>query len=184
MAEPPILQLPEVDPTHLAVVIRGMIAEDLAQAERLRSGAAQSLLRATDTQETTGRFLALLDIAYLVASADGVDADEREGILRLFTQLTDGVLDRESLEHHFHGLDDTIAASTRGERLGAAAADLREEDRANAIGFAAAIAMSDGWLGTAELDVLIELGGYLSLPAEKAREQVEQVIQRVENRLR
>src|SRR5687768_4629136 len=108
MAEPPILQLPEVDPTHLAVVIRGMLAEDLAQAERLRAGAASSLLPRTDPQEATGRYLALLDIAYLVAAADGLDNDEREGLLRLFGQLTDGVLDRDALEHHFGGLDDTI----------------------------------------------------------------------------
>lgn len=182
MAEPPILQLPEVDPAHLAVVIRGILAEDLAQAERLRAGAAQSLAR-TDTDEATGRYLALLDIAYLVAAADGLDVDERSGILRLFEQLTDGVLDRDALEHHFAELDDTMASS-RSERLGAAAGDLRDEDRGNAISFAAAIAMSDGWLGDAELGVLKELGGFLGIPADKAREQVEQVIQRVEGRLR
>lgn len=183
MAEPPILQLPEVDPAHLAVVIRGILAEDLAQAERLRAGAAQSLAR-TDTDEATGRYLALLDISYLVAAADGFDADERNGILRLFEQLTDGVLDRDALEHHFAELDDTMAASSRSERLGAAAGDLRDEDRVNAITFAAAIAMSDGWLGEAELGVLKELGGFLGVPADKAREQVEQVIHRVEGRLR
>lgn len=183
MAEPPILQLPEVDPTHLAVVIRAMLAEDLAQSERLRAGAAQSLAR-TDAEETTGRYLALLDIAYLVAEADGLDGDERNGILRLFEQLTDGVLDRDALEHHFGELDDTLKASNRSERLGAAAGDLRDDDRTNAITFAAAIAMSDGWLGDAELGVLYELGGMLSIPADKAREQVEQVIQRVEGRLR
>jgi tellurite resistance protein len=183
MAEPPILQLPEVDPTHLAVVIRGILADDLAQAERLRAGAAQSLARA-DTQETTGRFLALLDIAYLVAAADGLDADERNGILRLFEQLTDGVLDRDALEHHFTELDESMAGSSPSERLGAAAADLRDEDRTNAISFAAAIAMSDGWLGEAELGVLKELGGFLGVAADKTRDQVEQVIQRVEGRLR
>ena len=183
MAEPPILQLPEVDPAHLAVVIRAMLAEDLAQADQLRAGAAQSLARA-DTDETTGRFLALLDIAYLVASADRLDADEREGILRLFEHLTDSVLERTTLEGHFRELEESTAASSRGERLGAAADDLRDEDRGNAITFAAAIAMSDGWLGDAELDALIELGGLLSVPADKAREQVELVIQRVEGRLR
>jgi tellurite resistance protein len=182
MAEPPILQLPEVDPTHLAVVIRGMLAEDLAQAERLRAGAAQSIAR--PNEETTGRFLALLEIAYLVAAADGFDDDEREGLLRLFGQLTDEVLDRETLEHHFGELDEGVKASGRGERLASAARDLVEEDRTHAIGFAAAIAMSDGWLGDAELAALIELGGHLSITRENAREQVEQVIQRVENRLR
>ena len=183
MAEPPILQLPEVDPTHLAVVIRKMLAEDLAQAERLRSGAVQSVARANEA-ETTGRYLALLDLAYLVAAADGFDDDEREGLLRLFGQLTDDVLDRETLEKHFGELDEGVKASSRGERLAAAADDLLEDDRTHAIAFAAAIAMSDGWLGDAELAALIELGGHLSITRENAREQVEQVIQRVENRLR
>jgi hypothetical protein len=160
-----------------------MLSEDLAQAERLSSGAAQTLARAA-AEETTGRFLALLDIASLVAAAAGRDADERQGILRLFEQLTDSVLDRETLEHHFGDLDEAVASSSHGERLGEAAGDLRDEDRSNAITFAAAIAMSDGWLGDAELGVLIELGRHLALPADKARAQVEQVIQRVENRLR
>jgi hypothetical protein len=102
----------------------------------------------------------------------------------LFEQLTDGVLDRDALEHHFGDLDDALKASTRSEQLAAAAADLREDDRANAVTFAAAIGMTDGWLGDAELGVLYELGGCLSIPADRAREQVEQVIQRVESRLR
>ncbi len=182
MAEPPILQLPDVDPTHLAVVIRGILSEDLAQAERLR-GAAQSLARA-DTQETTGRFLALLDVAYLVASVDGLSGDERDGILRLFESVTDSVLERDQLEHHFHALDERRASTSAAEQLAAAAGDLRDDDRPNAIRFAAAIAMSDGWLGDAELGALYELGGYLSIPADRAREQVEQLIQRVEGRLR
>lgn len=182
MAEPPILQLPEVDPAHLAVVIRGILTEDLAQAERLR-GAAQSFARA-DTQETTGRFLALLDVAYLVASVDGLEGDEREGILRLFEQLTDAVLDRVELEHHFHALDDARGTASRAEQLAAAAGDLREEDRPNAFAFAAAVAMTDGWLGEAELGALYQLGACLAIPADKAREQVEQLIQRVESRLR
>ncbi|KAB2889293.1 MAG: hypothetical protein F9K40_19905 [Kofleriaceae bacterium] len=182
MAEPPILQLPEVDPAHLAVVIRGILSEDLAQAERLR-GAAQSFARA-DTQETTGRFLALLDVAYLVASVDGLVGDEREAILRLFGQLTDSVLDRDQLEAHFQALDETRATATRAEQLAAAVGDLREDDRPNALPFAAAIAMTDGWLGEAELGALYELGGYLAIPADRAREQIEALIQRVEGRLR
>jgi hypothetical protein len=182
MAEPPILQLPEVDPTHLAVVIRGMLAEDLAQAERLRAGATPSLAR--DPQETTGRYLALLDVAYLVAAADGLDDDERAGILKLFDQLTDSVLDRDALEHHFAEVDDAVKSGAGGERLAAAATDLRDEDRGTAITFAAAAATANGWLGDAELKALYELGRHLSIPADKAREQVEQVIQRVEGRLR
>jgi hypothetical protein len=171
MAEPPILQLPEVDPARLAVVTRKMLSEDLVQVER-----------------TTRDFLALVDIAYLVAAADRLVGDEREGILRIFEQLVnpaDGVLDRDAIEHHFRELDEVRATATlRSERLGAAAGDLREEDRGGAIAFAAAIAMTDGWLGEAELAALYELGGHLSIPADKAREQVEAVIQRVEARLR
>ncbi|HUQ02120.1 MAG TPA: hypothetical protein VM261_06460 [Kofleriaceae bacterium] len=167
MAEPPILQLPEVDLARLAVVTRKMLSEDLVQVER-----------------TTRDFLALLDIAYLVASADRLVGDEREGILRIFEQLADGVLDRDAVEHHFRELDEVRATAGRGERLGAAAGDLRAEDRAGAIAFAAAIAMTDGWLGEAELAALYELGGHLSIATDKAREQVENVIQRVEGRLR
>jgi hypothetical protein len=94
------------------------------------------------------------------------------------------VLDRDTLDHHFADLDEAVKASSRGERLAAAAHDLLEDDRAHALAFAAAIAMSDGWLGEAELEALIELGGHLSITRENAREQIEQMIQRVENRLR
>lgn len=167
MAEPPILQLPEVDPARLAVVTRKMLADDLVQVER-----------------TPVHFFALLDIAYLVAAADRLEADERNVIIKLFEQLADGVLDRDALEVHFKELDETVQTSNRSDRLGAAAGDLRDEDRSHAITFAAVIAMSDGWLGDAELGVLLELGELLGVPGDKAREQVEQVIHRVEARLR
>ncbi len=184
MAEPPILQLPEVDPAHLAVVIRAVVAEDRAQAERLRAGALQTVADQPDDGTAARRFQSLLEIGYLVASADGLADQEREALARLLEQLTDAVLDRAALELHFRDLDEAVAAMGRRERLGRAAADLDDDDRDSALGFAAAIAMSDGWLGDAELAVLIELGAHMSIPADRARELVEQVVARVESRLR
>ena len=163
MAEPPLLQLPDVDPALLAVVIRRMLTEDRAGAE-------------------ARGFEPLLEIAYLVASADSLDADEREGLVRTFEQLTS--TDRAALEQHLHDFDDAIAASNRADRLRQAATDLHPDDRGGAVAFAAAIAMSDGWLGDSELGVLVELGGHLEINAELAREIVESVIARVETRLR
>lgn len=185
MAEPPILQLPDADPAQLAVAIRAVVIEDQAQAARLRAGALQTI---SDTPEDDGaaarKFQALLEIGYLVASADGLADTERDGLARLLEQLTDSVIDHAALELHFKDLDEAVNALGRRERLGRAAADLADDDRDGALTFAAAIAMSDGWLDEDEVKVLIELGGHLGIDADRVRELVEAVVHRVEGRLR
>ena len=163
MAEPPLLQLPDVDPALLSVVIRRILTEDRAGAE-------------------ARGFEPLLEIAYLVASADSLNADEREGLIRTFEQLTS--TDRAALEQHLRDFDEAVVSSNRADRLRQAVTDLHPDDRGGAVAFAAAIAMSDGWLGESELAVLVELGSHLEIPADKAREIVEGVIARVETRLR
>ncbi len=185
MAEPPILQLPDADPAQLAVAIRAVVVEDQKQAARLKTGAMQAVSEEPEADGSTARrFQSLLEIGYLVASADGLADEEREGLARLLEQLTDAVIDRNTLELHFKDLDEASAQMGRRERLGAAAALLEEDERDGALTFAAAIAMSDGWLGQDEMNVLIELGSHLSLDADKVRELVEQVVHRVEGRLR
>jgi len=185
MAEPPILQLPDADPAQLAVAIRAVVAEDRAQVARLRAGALQTISDAPpDDGAAARRFQSLLEIGYLVASADGLADEEREGLARLLEQLTDSVIDRSTLEQHFKDLDEGAAMFGRRERLGAAAALLDDDERDGALTFAAAIAMSDGWLDEDEVKVLIELGSHMSLDADRVRALVEEVVHRVEGRLR
>jgi len=185
MAEPPILQLPDADPAQLAVAIRAVVAEDRAQYARLRAGALQTV---SDAPEDDGvaarRFQSLLEIGYLVASADGLADEEREGLARLLEQVCESVVDRATLELHFKDLDEAAAMMGRRERLGAAAGLLEEDDRDGALTFAAAIAMSDGWLGAEELAVLVELGGHLGVDADRVRAIAEGVVHQVEGRLR
>lgn len=185
MAEPPILQLPDADPAQLAVAIRAVVMEDQKQAARLKTGAMQAVAEVPeDDGQTSRRFQSLLEIGYLVASADGLADAERDGLARLLEQLTDSVLDHDTLALHFKDLDEAAAQMGRRERLGAAAALLDDDERDGALTFAAAIAMSDGWLDADEMNVLIELGSHLSLDADRVRELVEQVVHRVEGRLR
>lgn len=185
MAEPPILQLPDADPAQLAVAIRAVVMDDRAQHARLRTGALQTVSETpADDGAASRRFLSLLEIGYLVSSADGLADEEREGLARLLEQLTESAVDRATLELHFKDLDEAATQMGRRERLGAAAALLDDDDRDGALTFAAAIAMSDGWLGDDELKVLIELGSHLSLSADRVRELVDAVVLKIEGRLR
>lgn len=142
----------------------------------LTPGAVSGLASAISAlvPEDPRAFIAALELGYLAASADGLDASERQMLASILERATKAMIDQAAFNAHFSDLDDTVAALGRRERLARTAADFEtDEARANAVRFAALVAMADGFLGDAELGVLHEVGACFAYSAEKIRQLVD-----------
>src|SRR5262245_31092341 len=99
------------------------------------------------------RFMAALELGYLAASADGLDARERDTIATTLEKVTGIGFDHDAFAAHFADLDAAVAMLGRRERLARTAAEFDSDDsRANAIRFAALVAMAGGTLPAPELE--------------------------------
>jgi tellurite resistance protein len=151
-----IVQLPEEAVARLSAAIAALVPHD------------------------TDRFLAVLELGYLAASADGLDSKEREALATTLERVTGIGYDHETFAAHFADLDAAVATLGRRERLARTAADLETDDvRDDAIRFAALVAMCDGTLNAPELEVLTEAGTHFKYSADKVRNLVTDVAARV-----
>ena len=152
----------------------------LPKVAQLRAGA--EAVRG-ESEDTHGRyFQSILELGYLVASADGFASEERRALADLLEQATGAAVNREELELHFKDLEDGCAALGRRERLRRAAADFDDAiGRSEAIGFTALIAVADGVLAPPELAMLTELGACFELTEAEVEEIVQGVARAVES---
>ncbi len=153
-----------------------------AVIEQLSNDALERLpgVLATLVPEEPDRFLSILELGYLAASADGLDENERHQIASTLERVTNIRFDEEALAAHFADLDEACELFGRRERLARTAADFETEDtRADAIRFAALVAMADGVLHVDELEVLNEAGSYFKWGGDKIREIVGDAAARV-----
>lgn len=135
---------------------------------------------ATLVPPDVNRFMAALELGYLAASADGLDGAEREALATTLERVTGIGFDHETFAAHFADLDDAVANLGRRERLARTAAEFdNDEMRADAIRFAALVAMCDGTLGTPEVEVLEEAGTHFAWDAARIRSLVEDAAARV-----
>jgi uncharacterized protein YciW len=135
---------------------------------------------ATVTPKDGTRFMAALELGYLAASADGLDDAERVTIAATLERVTGVGYDHAAFTAHFADLDDAVASLGRRERLARTAAELEtDEARAQAIQFAALVAMADGTLHENELGVLAEAGTHFQWSADKIRGLVDEAAARV-----
>jgi tellurite resistance protein len=185
MSDPdPIVQLPVAEPVRLAAAVFSVVIEDERRAAKLRAGAQQSVADEPADIETARRFQTLLELGYLVASADGFAEEERGSLAALLETVTGAAVDQEILQQHFRDLDDAVATLGRRERIARVAADLEDTETAEeAIGLAAAIAMADGCLTRAEHQVLLELGEHVKVSPERIGTLVQEIAARVEGKL-
>jgi hypothetical protein len=127
-----------------------------------------------------GRFMAVLELGYLAASADGLDDREREAIATTLENVTGIGFDQEAFTAHFSDLDEAVAALGRRERLARTTAEFETDAaRADAIAFAALVAMSDGVLCEPELAVLAEAGEHFQWNIDRIRGLVSEAAARV-----
>ena len=153
-----------------------------ASSSRLRSGAEHT--RANSENSATRYFQALLEVGYLVASADGLSDEERHALGELLEQVSGSAVDRESFELHFRDLDDACSALGRRERLRRTAEEF--EDRAareEALGFGILVASADGKFARPEADALLELSDHFGFSEQETRAIVERVVERVKRAL-
>jgi tellurite resistance protein len=135
---------------------------------------------ATLVPKDENRFMAALELGYLAASADGLDERERETIATTLEKVTGIGFDHDSFAEHFADLDGAVEVLGRRERLARTAAEFENDDtRADAIRFAALVAMADGTLHETELVVLCEAGSHFKWPDDKIRTLVTDAAARV-----
>jgi tellurite resistance protein len=124
--------------------------------------------------------MAALELGYLAASADGLDETERDSIATTLEKITGIGFDHDTFAAHFSDLDAAVSTLGRRERLARTAAEFDNDDaRANAIRFAALVAMSDGVLHTTELVVLEEVGTFFKFDPDRIRGLVTDAAARV-----
>lgn len=135
---------------------------------------------ATLVPEQPNRFMAVLELGYLAASADGLDSSERDALATTLERVTGIGYDHDTFANHFADLDAAVATLGRRERLARTAAELETDAaREDAIRFAALVAMCDGTLRAQELEVLEEAAGHFRWSAEKVRGLVTDAAARV-----
>jgi tellurite resistance protein len=166
------------------VVSQRALIGRLPAVERLKTGARESAREEATDAAAARYFQSLLELGYLVASADGLAEKERDTLARLVERVTGSAVDRAMLQLHFTELDAISEALGRAERLGRVASEFESgPERQEAISFSALVAMADGALTDTEMNVLLKLGEHFSLSEEEVRALVESVADRVEQAL-
>lgn len=175
----------EADDPRLADAVLRAVQADADRVAWIRDGAIATLADASPDDAVARRFQTMLELAYLVASADGFAAAERVSLAALLERITGAAVDQGTLELHFRDLDDAVAALGRPERLARAAADLDDVAQAeDVIGLVALVALADGQIGTPEYEALVVLGRHASLGVDRIRGLVEAAVTRVGAQLR
>lgn len=169
-AEANVIQFAGCEAKDVAAAVQGALIG--LRKPWLLEGAEQTQWIVADTDApvpvAAQRFITVLELAYLVASADGFAKVERDSLSVLLETVTGSPVKQSVLEQHFSELDRGVAAFGRSERLAAASADIEDQaGRDEAIVLTALIAMADGALSRAEMNALSELAGHLQLSADQ-----------------
>jgi tellurite resistance protein len=161
-----------------AIAAAGASELTLPSPARLQQGAT-AVLQSTDPAFAT-YFQSILEIAYLVASADGFANAEREVLSRLLERVTGRVATSDVLQLHFRDLDDACEMFGRRERLRRAAEDFADTgDRTEVLGFAVLVALADARISEAELAAISEVGRFLGFTDREVGNVVQQVVSSV-----
>lgn len=125
-------------------------------------------------------FQSILEIAYLVASADGFADEERRALSKVLERVVGRAIDLNTLDLHFRDLDDGCAVLGRPERLLRAANDFVDgEYRREVLGFAALVAVADGTLAEPEVAALVQVGAYLGWSETEVTTLVHELVGRL-----
>jgi len=186
MGDPaPIVSFTGASPERLAKAVHAVVVADGVRAARLKAGAAQSVVDAPADLDVVRWFQSLVELGFLVASADGFADSERSALAGLLELVTSEAIDKELLELHLGELAQQVDILGRTQRLARAAMEVDDPAAADdAIAFAALVAMADGHLGAVELDALVELGGHLARSPDHVRALTLALAGEVEAQLR
>ena len=175
-------ELPNVGAVKLRSALRAAL---VLESPRLAKSAAQTRTEQPEDADAARHFHALLEAGYLVASADGLEDEERQALAELLEEATGSVFDRASFELHFRDLDAAVRMLGRKERLQRTAEEFSEPGaRDEALGFALLVAIGDGKLAAPELAMLFDLGQAVGFSKDAIERRLEQTFDRVERELR
>ncbi|MEB2310830.1 MAG: hypothetical protein OZ921_13010 [Sorangiineae bacterium] len=134
---------------------------------------------------SAARFQSLLEIGYLVASADGFADEERTALAALLESVLGEAFTHDELDLHFRDLADGVEMLGRRERMRRAADDFDDGlSRSEALGFATLVAVADGVVAAPEARALEELGAFLGLGSDEVTQAVTRVTSELARRLR
>ena len=169
----PIIQFADKDVGDVTAAVEGVMLG--LKTPWLREGAEQVVTDAGAEQASAQRFVTVLELAYLVASADGFAAAERRSLSYLLESVTGSAVKQATLERHFSDLDNAVEMLGRRERLARSAADLPDAGaREEALKLTALIAMADGQVSVDEMSALTELGQHMEMDATRVEGLVRQ----------
>jgi tellurite resistance protein len=187
-------QLSSVEPERLASAISAVLEgttlhtarrpASLPPPDRLEEGAREVIADEVHDIDSAHFFQSLLEIGYIVASADGLSDAERGTMAAFIRGATRSVLEEDLLRQHLGTLDAAADILGRKERLHRAAQDFGDVlTQRQAMGFAVIIALADGTLADTEMSVLIELGGCFGLSEDDVGLIVADITRAVEDEL-
>ena len=117
----------------------------LPTTDQLKAGAEASVAEEGEDAAAAQYFQSLLELGYLVASADGLADEEREALADLVEHATGSAVEHDVLTRHFTNLDAAAEMLGRRERMGRIAANFDDfMAREEAMSFAALVAVADG----------------------------------------
>ncbi|HVV87779.1 MAG TPA: hypothetical protein VHE35_32290 [Kofleriaceae bacterium] len=185
MPDEPIVAFQDVDAERLLGALCATVTGDGPRAVRLRTSASQCVVDEPSDVAAARWFQSLVEMAYLVASADGFSPEERASLAKLIELATGRAVDHELLEVHLAELEVQAHVLGRHERVARAAAEVRDQPSVDdALAFAALVAMADGTMAAPERDALIELAGHLDIEPVQVEALLTVLVEDVERRLR
>ena len=186
-----VVDLAHVGSDRLGEAVRAVIvgqvadtpgAAPLPQSRTLKEGADAT--RSDGDQGRAQFFQSILELSYLVASADGFAEEERHALATLLGHATEHAVTQDELELHFKDLDESCEMLGRRERLRRAAADFDDSiGRSQALAFATLVAVADGILAEPEHETLKQLGEWLELSESQIDDTVKGVVSAIERAL-
>ena len=164
MTDEPIVAFPDVDPDRLLGALCATVTGDGPREVRLRTSASQCVVDEPSDLAAARWFQSLVELAYLVASADGLSPGERASLALLIERATGRTVEHELLELHLGELEVQAEVLGRHQRFARAAAEVSDQPSVDdALAFAALVAMADGTMTRKEHEALLELAGHLHI---------------------
>lgn len=175
---------PSATAAMVSDALERVVQRDAERVQWLRAGAEASVHEGGDAA-AAARFQTMLELAYLVASADGFADAERRSLAGMLERITGSAVDHATLELHFADLDAAVELLGRSQRLARAAADLETAAAAeDALALVAMVALADGSITAPEHAALVELAGHVEISEDRVAAVVNDVVARVEAELR
>ncbi len=183
MSDQPIVAF-DVDADRLLAALCAAVTGDGPRQARLRTGARECVVAEPSDLTAAHWFQSLVELAYLVASADGFSAEERRSLALLIERATSSTVDHELLERHLGELEVQTEVLGRHQRIARAAAEVSSQPSVDdALAFAALVAMADGRLAGPERATLLEIAGHLEIEPAQVDALVDVLVADVEARL-